>query len=228
MELRVIVRLWCVFFVATLLIVGLLIGYVDVPLATFCLRFSHHIEGLGQGLGSPILVAGEITVMAILAIARIARGELSEKSKAVFVAAATSLSAFVANDYVLKMIFGRKNPFHYFHDGVASQFIFFHGDQQSSFPSGHMVLATAFAATLMRVYPRSSPTFVLLLLVGALALVIGNWHFAGDVVAGTFVGATAGFVAGELWIRHNQTRNLRSDQVREAAQASGKQKIAAE
>lgn len=207
-----ILRLWCASFIATLMIVGLLIAYVDIPLARLCLTFSRHIEGTGQGLGSPILVAGEITIMAILAILRIVRGHLSEKSKAVFVAAATSLSAFVANDYVLKMIFGRKDPFHLFHDGTAQQFLFFQGDQQSSFPSGHMVLATAFAATLMRLYPRSSPAFILLLLVGALALVIGDWHFAGDVLAGTFVGATAGFVAGELWIRHNQADNLGSYQ----------------
>jgi membrane-associated phospholipid phosphatase len=43
-----------------------------------------------------------------------------------------------------------------------------------------------------------------LLGLGAVALLIGDWHFVSDVVAGAFVGGTAGFVAGELWDQHTQ------------------------
>lgn len=224
MELRHLLISWCTLLVVTLLIVWVLITRVDIPLAHYCLQFSHHVAGFGEGLGSPVLIACEITLMTFLAIARIATGKLSERSKAVFVGAAASLSAFVANDYVLKVIFGRKNPYNYFHDPVTHQFLFFHGTQESSFPSGHMVLATAFAVTLMRIYPRSSPTFVVLLAIAAVSLIVGDWHFAGDVVAGCFVGATAGFVAGDLWLRHNLAHNLSTYQTPGALSRTSEQK----
>jgi membrane-associated phospholipid phosphatase len=32
--------------------------------------------------------------------------------------------------------------------------------------------------------------------------VVGDWHFISDVIAGTFLGVSAGFLAGELWSVH--------------------------
>jgi membrane-associated phospholipid phosphatase len=110
----------------------------------------------------------------------------------------------MANDYVFKFIFGRLKPLDFFQNPTSPVFHFFQGNQQSSLPSGHMVMATAFAMAMIRLEPRTRPIFTILLCVGALALVIGDWHFLGDVVAGTFVGGTAGFAAAELWTEHVQ------------------------
>ena len=65
-----------------------------------------------------------------------------------------------------------------------------------------MVMATAFAVVIMRLYPRATPPLIALLCLGAFALLIGDWHFVSDVVAGAFEGWTAGLVAAELWDRH--------------------------
>jgi hypothetical protein len=46
------------------------------------------------------------------------------------------------------------------------------------------------------------PLAILLLLAAAL-LVVGDWHFLSDVIAGTFLGVSAGILAGEGWLVHS-------------------------
>jgi membrane-associated phospholipid phosphatase len=67
-----------------------------------------------------------------------------------------------------------------------------------------MVMASAFAFAIIRLYPRTWLPLTALLCLGAILLVIGDFHFLSDVVAGAFVGGTAGFLAGELWRQHTQ------------------------
>jgi membrane-associated phospholipid phosphatase len=198
---------WCLFLFLTLVGVLISIRWIDIPVATHFLSNIDRFAVVGHGLGSSILVAGEMTLITGLAVARIIQGHLSQKSKALFIACCASLSAFAANDYVLKILFGRPNPFDHFVGAQAELFHYFKGDQHSSFPSGHMVIATAFAVTLIRLYPKTWPLFFVLLSIANVALVVGDWHFVSDTIAGFFVGGTAGFIAGELWLRHCRTRN---------------------
>jgi membrane-associated phospholipid phosphatase len=199
------IQLWLVFLALTLTGVTVCIRWIDIPVAYAFLGDASRLAGLGRGFSSSILVAGEMTLIVSLAIVRLVRGSLSGFGKALFVASCASLSAFAANDYVLKIVFGRNTPLAYFASPTTHIFHFFQGDQHSSFPSGHMVMASAFAMTLMRLQPRTMPFLVILLCIGSVALVVGNWHFVGDVVAGAFVGSTAGFMAAELWNKHVQS-----------------------
>jgi membrane-associated phospholipid phosphatase len=65
-----------------------------------------------------------------------------------------------------------------------------------------MMLAAAFLGVFSRVYPRARIASLSLLIFGTVVLVVGDWHFVSDVVAGTFIGLTTGLIAGELWLRH--------------------------
>jgi membrane-associated phospholipid phosphatase len=87
--------------------------------------------------------------------------------------------------------------------GVRHAFNFLKGSGDSSFPSGHMVLAGAFAGVFMRSYSASIWPLSALLGLAAGLLIIGDWHFLSDVVAGTFVGVSAGILAGEGWAVHS-------------------------
>jgi len=184
------------------------ICWLDIPVARAFLVNANHVSGLGAVFGSAVLVAAEMVLIAGLALTRIVRGSLPEFAKALFIACSTSLSAFVVNDHVLKLIFGRQNPSVLLQGDPNQVFNLFQGNQQSSFPSGHMVMATAFAIAMVRLQPRTLPILAVLLCVGAIALVVGDWHFIGDVIAGAFVGGTAGFVAGELWMEHVQRHGI--------------------
>ena len=45
-------------------------------------------------------------------------------------------------------------------------------------------------------------TISLLLILGAGLLIVGEWHFVSDVIAGTVLGVSIGLLAGELWLAH--------------------------
>jgi membrane-associated phospholipid phosphatase len=74
------------------------------------------------------------------------------------------------------------------------------GSQKSGFPSGHMVLASAFAGAFMSYYRASVWPLSGLLALAAGLLIFGDWHFLSDVIAGTFVGISAGVLAGEVML----------------------------
>jgi len=195
-------KLWLAFLVATLIGAAACIHWLDIPVALLFLANVDRFSALGRGLGSGILVSGELILITGLAITHMVRGRLPNFAKALFVSCCASLSAFVANDHVLKVVFGRLPPAVLLHRIPTHVFHFFRGDQSSSFPSGHMVMASAFALALIRLQPRTMPILAVLLCIGASLLIVGDWHFLADVIAGTFVGGTAGFVAGELWLEH--------------------------
>lgn len=172
------------------------IRWIDTPVAVFFLPLSGRVSALGYIFGNSELIAGAL--FAALALVRMVRGSLPEYAKVLFVACCAAFFALAANDYGLKPIFGRRDPHLFLGNPAGAVFHIFHGDQSCVFPSGHMAMAAAFVAVLIKVYPRSGPFCVGLLCAGAVALLIGDWHFVSDIVAGAFVGGTAGFIAGEL------------------------------
>jgi PAP2 superfamily len=199
-------KVWCAFLGLTFVGVTICIRWLDIPVALVFLANAHHPTRLESGLSGTGMAAAEIFLIAGLTIVRITRGSLPEFAKAIFVASCASLLAFLANDHVLKLIFGRLTPSVLFQGVPNHVFNFFQGNRHSSFPAGHMVMATAFGVALIRLQPRTLPIAAILLCIGAIALVIGDWHFVGDIIAGAFVGGTVGFVAAELWLEHVQRK----------------------
>jgi membrane-associated phospholipid phosphatase len=178
--------------------------HLDLPVAMAVAPVRGHIDFLGQGLASAILLGGEAIVFLALAIARIVRGSMSRLGKTVAAACVSSISAYAINASVLKVTFGVL-PTGYVLTGWPHTINWFHGSPDASFPSGHMMLAGAWAGVMMRHYPKS-----ILALAGALAgagclLILGNWHFVSDVLAGTFGGVTAGLLAAEIWLAHERS-----------------------
>lgn len=203
-SIRRAVGLWCLLCAAALAATAAAMHWLDRPLALYFAANASQMNPLGEGLSSEMLIAGEMTVIIALAVTRILHGSLPKPGKALLLACCASLCAFAVNDGMLKEIFGRPNPNLYLFAATPPHFHFLHGTRQSSFPSGHMAMAGAFAIALARIYPRTLIAFVVLLCLAGALLVVGDWHFLSDVLAGVFLGGTAGFVAGELWIEHVQ------------------------
>ena len=138
-----------------------------------------------------------------LVVARLTRGHISRFGEALGVACLASICAYGVNDQVLKRFFGVRTPFEVVR-GARHAFNLAMNLGVSSFPSGHMVLSGAFAGVFMRLYRRSILPLSALLVIGAALLVLGDWHFVSDVIAGAFVGVSAGFLAGEVWSAHSR------------------------
>ena len=160
-------------------------------------------ESLATGFSSTVLLGVEAAVALALVIIRITRGHLSPFREATALACLTSICAYAINDSTLKFFFGVPNPAAVLH-GTQHAFNLLSGSSNSSFPSGHMVLAGAFAGVFMRLYRTSILPFSALLLIAAVLLIAGDWHFVSDVIAGTFVGVSAGLLAGEVWLAHSK------------------------
>jgi membrane-associated phospholipid phosphatase len=178
------------------------IHWLDYPVATIFLNASKHVGLIGEIFGGRVLVAGELSLILALTIVRLWNGNLPELAKVFLIACSASVMAYTLNDIVLKIVFGRQSPTKFYQSHIAGVFHLFRGDDGSSFPSGHMVLAAAFLGVFVRLYPRVRYASLFALLLAAFAMVAGDWHFISDLIAGTFLGATAGLMAGELWIRH--------------------------
>lgn len=204
--------LWLVGLAATTALVGASYQWFDPPIAYF--MHAHLGQGhLGildflTGVPDPLIPAA--IVLLIFEVFRILRRlPLTVHHK---IASACGLSILVAEIIKdqLKFVFGRSWPtsvghhrpsligdgtygFHWLHAGGAYQ----------SFPSGHMGAACAMLSVLWVCYPRLRPLWVAAALAIATALIGGNYHFLGDVIAGAFVGCTVGFAATRIlrqWI----------------------------
>jgi membrane-associated phospholipid phosphatase len=178
--------------------------YLDVPIA---LRFSGNLgkfHTLGAGLGSAVLLSAEAATTLTLVLVRLVRGHLSPLGKLLVLACLTSMCAYAVNDSVLKLFFGVASPSAFLAEGAHHHAVhFLAGDRTSGFPSGHMVLAGSFAGVVVRLHPSSTWPLSILVLFGAGLLILGDWHFASDVIAGTFAGVSVGVLSGSLWLAHS-------------------------
>jgi hypothetical protein len=101
---------WLLVLVSTVLACAICIRWIDFPVAYLFQSHAKQFGGLERGLGSSVLVTGELVLLAVLALIRLIRGYLPEHGNTLFVATLASLASFDANDYILKVIFGRQNP----------------------------------------------------------------------------------------------------------------------
>jgi len=195
---------WLGALLSTVLLCALSIEYLDMPIARllFTGGVAHKLSVLGSLLSSSTLV-GLITIVILpLILIRLVRGTLSKFGETIIVAGCVAIGAFAVNDNVLKWIFGREEVVTYLTNPTDPIFHPMSGDVSSSFPSGHAVMITAGLSACARVYPRLQLTAVALLAIMSGMLLLGHWHFLSDIIAGLFVGGSAGVLAGELAKSH--------------------------
>ncbi|MHB8471336.1 MAG: phosphatase PAP2 family protein [Gammaproteobacteria bacterium] len=95
---------------------------------------------------------------------------------------------------ILQYVFGRYPPrFWLFQPGVAGLHWFQSWSIPHAFPSGHMTVITAFAAMLYYFYPRYRAVYLTALVGLGVALVMTNYHFVSDVIAGAYVGLVTAY-----------------------------------
>ena len=202
MTLRRKLEIWSAVAVVTMALTLVAIRWVDQPAAILFRHNLSRFDLLSRGLGSTVLVTGQLLLIVFLAGLRMARDQLSNFERTVMIACCVSLCTFTGNDHVLKLVFGRPIPAAVLFHHATPAFHFLEGSFRSSFPSGHMVMACSFAVVLMRGCPRLAPWLIALLAIAAITLIVGDWHFVGDVIAGIFVGSLSGFWGWELWTLH--------------------------
>ena len=199
----VVVEIWLLAFAACAVLASFTFVHVDLPVAVHFWKARYFVHHLDTAFGASVILTLETTVTLILVVTRVVRGHLSRTGEALAIACLASICSYGINDEVLKAIFGVPNPSDVM-GGARHTFHLLMGSPNSSFPSGHMVLAGGFAGVLMRLYRRSIGPLCALLLIGMALLVVGGWHFVSDVITGAFLGVSAGLLAGEVWNVHSE------------------------
>jgi membrane-associated phospholipid phosphatase len=100
----------------------------------------------------------------------------------------------VAADIILKRIFGRAWPDPTYVQNHLYGLHLLPGETTlGSFPSGTAAIAASIASVLWIVTPRSRVLGLLIVVLLSGAVVVGNYHWLSDVIAGAFLGTSIGW-----------------------------------
>ncbi len=196
-------------FILTVIFVVTCVMYLDITVASYVRKLA--LNGtIWQKCSSDIpdtllLMVCAITLMAAVCyLRRKKHGIYDANTMFLHLIMYTAPASYVIKS-LLKYIFGRVNTREWLMKPELYGFHWFQGGEGfSGFPSGHMAVFTALAVSLWRYYPGYRPVCIIFLLALALALIITNYHFLSDVIAGAYAGVFAEFCVYKACNRRGQ------------------------
>lgn len=168
------------------------VTWIDLPLARFFAGF----QSAGHVLRDPHVKIPVLFVLACLGVAAGAAYRLLGRRpprpvEAAMFAGIAMLISMTLTEEILKPIFSRPQPIDYLLHGETG-FHWLHWNYgRNSFPSGHATQASALLAVAWAYYPRLRWVYAGAFAALSLALMVGEWHFLGDILAGGLVGSGA-------------------------------------
>ena len=129
------------------------------------------------------------------------------RHEALVVAIAVSIVGMIILKQILKFIFGRPSTRLWIENGGSLEdrdfaFRWFHGfHPYDSFPSGHMAIACTLASLAWFFLPKWCWLAVASIAIVAFCLMITNYHFVGDIIAGGCIGWLGGAWSVQLMPR---------------------------
>ena len=195
-------RNWVLGLAATTIATVVCIAWLDRPAAEF---FNRHFPQADWRLWIDRLVAPfEAGVLAALAFLLacgawvISGRRLASWTRMLMLCSWAAMWATAA-DIILKHVFGRGWVDPTFLGDNLYGFHFLNGSLHwDCFPSGTASISSAVATVLWIVMPRSRWWGVLIVSLLCVGVLITNYHWVGDVVAGVFLGASIGWMTVRL------------------------------
>ncbi len=210
-------KAWAATLLAVAVFAVIAISWLDRPIALFVHDIfggQHDSAGVVRppGLSIPLITSSVFVVFGLAAII----GRQFSKLETVVLLCTVSVLAAESIKNQLKFVFGRTWPDSWapkimslVRDNVYG-FHFFHGGQSyESFPPGSAAVAAAVISVLWISYARLRMAYAISIFAADLGLVLLNVHFLSDVVSGTFVGVSAGWLTVAVWRATRDQRVLR-------------------
>ena len=185
---RMIRKSLAIFFSALAILASCL--YLDYPIALHIRGLAVQHRSLAHNLPDLLLLAVIVVTLLlwICYLYRFRRGIDDTRTRFFRLAAWTVPLAYVLKS-VLKQLFGRVNTRYWLDNQAEPDFIWFGGGEwHNGFPSGHMLVFSAFMVSVWLFYPRWRPVCLVLMVALGVALIATNYHFLGDVLAGAWLG----------------------------------------
>lgn len=204
---RIVFRMWLLALAACTALVLIGVFFIDRPLALFVNTLPWNSIMRAEPLTLPILVALAGLVIAACGAVALSGHRLSHWIEPAMLSALSLICGVFVSELLLKPLFGRYTPSMLIDQGMY-QFTWFRGNATFSFPSGHAVQIASIAAVLWQTNPGARILYAAATVAVLAALVLGNWHYFSDVVAGGFIGATSGLMIVSLW--HTRNTNGRT------------------
>ncbi len=198
MRNRTELRNWFLAFAATAIMVVVCIAYVDRPAAEFFdahLRHTAAWTWIDRAL-APLDLTVAIALLFVFGCGIWARSGrlLPLWTRTPLLCSWAALWATVAI-LIFKRLFGRAWPYPEFVQNHIYGFHFLHGGPHwHSFPSGTAAISTAIVSVLWILQPRWRTLGALTVALLCGAVVVTNFHWVGDVIAGTFLGTFIGWM----------------------------------
>ena len=166
--------------------------FIDKEVALALWKFTYsqpilhkHFENIPNTL--PQLVAVGTTTMWCAYYVLFRKNRRNVHAQFIQLAASAVPVAFLIKIF-LQYAFGRTNIRLWLRTGDPIEFSWFSPIVDGGFPSGHMVVFTAFFTAVWLHYPRSRQFVVAALSTLAVALLLTSYHFVSDIVAGMYCG----------------------------------------
>jgi membrane-associated phospholipid phosphatase len=190
-------RNWLWTFAATATAVAVCAAWIDRPIAEFAdaqLRHTAAWVWIAHALAPLDAVVVVFGLFACLCgVWAIFARPLPPWTQTPLLCALAAVGATVAC-FFLKHFFGRTSPDPAFIQGHLYEFRLLHGGfHRQSFPSGTAAISTAIVSVLWVTAPRLRAVGGLIVVMLSAAVVIANFHWVGDVIAGVYLGALAGW-----------------------------------
>jgi membrane-associated phospholipid phosphatase len=200
-------KVWFFGLALTALLACVSVAWIDRPIAMLVhdafgpWHFPPEVAS-SPGLSIPLLSA---VVFVILGLSAILERHFSKLEWTIVLCNISVLAAEAIKNQ-LKYAFGRTWPDSWgpqimslIRDNVYGFHFFHSGQSYESFPSGHAAIVAALMTVLWASFPKARVAYAICIGAADVGLVLLNLHFVSDVIAGTFVGVSAGFFTITLW-----------------------------
>jgi len=186
----VLFKLWSRLAAIGLLAIMLAIVFVDSTVANFCVR-RLRVLTLYQDAPTSLQIAGVLAVgMAIIAVYCLIIQRIPRWAQALLLSGVAAVASLILTEWIIKPLFSRPDPLTYVYHLRRTFGWHTPGLVVSSFPSTHAALAAAAISVVGLYFARLRGAGVVAALVIDVLLVLGNWHFVSDVLAGNLLGFT--------------------------------------
>ena len=175
--------------------------YLDADIAIRIFSILQSFRGLHKATENipdflPYIVITGSILMWVIYFYRLHKKKFGSKTQFLMLAATALPSAYLLKMF-FQFVFGRTGTRQWLTVKSPLVFNWFNNLANGSFPSGHMTVFSAFGTAVLIYFPRYRKQILILLTILGAALILTDYHFISDVIAGTYLGVITTYF---LWV----------------------------